>query len=52
MAAVQLHTFSFVFADRYKVVVVVVFVITATWVGIIKITKGFVMYQFADQDLL
>jgi len=27
---------------------VVVFVFNATWVGVSKITKGFVMYQFVD----
>ena len=40
------------FADRNKEELLVVFVITATWVGISKITKRIVMYQFVDQDLL
>ena len=39
IAAVQLHILRFVLADRNKGVVVV-FVITATWVGISKVIKG------------
>jgi hypothetical protein len=31
---------------------VVVFVITARWVGISKVIKKVVMYRFLDQDLL
>jgi len=50
LAAVQLHILSFVLANDNEVVVV--FVFTAKWVGISKITKMIVMYQFLDQDLL
>jgi hypothetical protein len=42
LAAVQLHILRFLLADGNKEVVVV-FVITATWVGISKIRKRIVM---------
>ena len=51
VSAVQLHILKFVLADRNKEVVVV-FVITATEVGISESTKRVVMYRFLDQDLL
>ena len=50
VAAVQLHILRFVLADR-NIEAMVVFVITARWVGISKIRKRNVMYWFLDQDL-
>jgi len=49
IAAVNHDILSFVLANYNEVVVV--FVFTAKWVRINKITKMIVMYQFLDEDL-